>query len=97
MTTRSTSIAAFKATRPLQATQAGMILAILKDAGTPMTRLQLSARSGVDRGLTYSRVGVLIERGEVTELPDKAPCPISGRDVFWVQAANRQGELELAA
>lgn len=60
-----------------------------------MTRRQLSIESGVEFCSVPDRVSQLMGEGLVAELPEKAPCPTSGRNVFWVYATAKQGELAL--
>lgn len=94
---RSSSIAAFHASKPKRVPQYEQVLAALVSNGGPMTRRQLSIATGVEFCSIPDRVNTLINRGDVSELPDKAKCPVTGQSVYWVQAKPRQHSLGRAA
>lgn len=79
-----TSLAAYHDTDRtcLRAYIAGVIA-----ANAPVTRRQIAKITGLETSCVAGRVNELLMAGQIKELPETMPCPISGRRVKVVISA----------
>lgn len=82
MTVASTSISAFHdiEREGKTATQRAEIALCLRDAGRPMTRREISVKTGIEPGAVGGRVNSLVKCGYLSEV-ETVTCPITGRTV----------------
>ncbi len=61
--------------------------------GKTMTRRMIAEKTGIETASVSSTVFALVESGELEELKEKAPCEITGRNVYWLRKT--MGQLRL--
>lgn len=81
MTVAHTSIAAYHETDRscIRAAIVG-----LPSQNEALTRRQISKVLGIETSCIAGRVNELLSSGAIHELPETAPCPITGKRVKWV-------------
>lgn len=86
MTVRDTSREAYQETTEERAKCQQRILAALRKAGAT-SRRAIASMTGLEVSCVAGRVNELIKVGLVREQEQPQPCPITGRNVHWIEAA----------
>lgn len=88
MSARETSIETYHSPRFQHhaASDRDIIAQLVRQRG-PMTRREIASFLHMETSSVSGRCNELLELGELTELDDKRPCPITKRVVTWLTHA----------
>lgn len=86
MTVRDTSRETYHATTEERAQCQQKILAALKNSGAT-SRRAIATMTGLENSCVAGRVNELIKAGAVREIEQPMPCPVTQRNVHFVEAA----------
>lgn len=89
MTVAHTSISAYhdEAHQPSRRHVTAAIYSYVASAMQPVTRKQISDKTGFTPGEIGARVRELINAGKLRDMPETAPCPLTGNRVKLVALA----------
>ncbi len=75
-------------------TDSNELFAIMKILGRPTTRKEISTIKRITKDVPFlsnqitQHVKTLINEGKILESKQKRPCPITGRNVYWLKVAD---------